>query len=90
MTRKQKEKRIKQLVNQMITNSSKAMKAKVDRAIRSGALNIDEWNPDHEPMIMPKIIVTALLEREATQYNGEGTCFEKVIKKEVKNLRYFL
>ena len=41
-------------------------------------------------MIIPKVIVAALMESEATQYNARGTSFEKKIKKEVKNLRYFL
>jgi hypothetical protein len=41
-------------------------------------------------MIIPKCITTALLEQECTQWDASGTSFEKQIKKEVKNIRYFL
>lgn len=41
-------------------------------------------------MILPKCIVTALLQNESRQYEGKGTSFEKTVKREVKNITYFL
>ena len=32
-------------------------------------------------MILPKCIVTAILQDESTQYEGKGTSFEKQVKK---------
>jgi hypothetical protein len=58
--------------------------------ITNGAIDINSWDENNSPMILPKIIVTAILEQESTQYNGQGTSFEKEVKKGVRNLRYFL
>lgn len=66
------------------------MKKQVKRAIDSGALDTDEWDANSNPMIIPKIIVKAILEDEATQYDAKGTSFEKEIKDESENLRLFL
>jgi len=41
-------------------------------------------------MILPKCIVIALLQNESRQYSGRGTSFEKRVKREVKNISYFL
>jgi hypothetical protein len=41
-------------------------------------------------MVIPKIIVATLLEREKQQYLAKGTSHEKKIKKEIKNLSYYL
>ena len=41
-------------------------------------------------MILPKCILTAILENEARQYTARGTNYEKQMKKEVKNIQYFL
>ena len=66
------------------------MESKIDGALNSGAIDIDSWQEDDSPMVLPKIIITAILENESTQYQGKGTSFEKKIKKEVKNLKYFI
>ena len=63
---------------------------KIDRALNSGALDIENWNEKTSPMILPKTIATAILESEATQYSARGTSFERRIKRDVKNLRYFI
>jgi hypothetical protein len=81
---------IKQHVVDMLEESQRAMIKKIDKALNSGAVDIDAWRPDDSPMILPKIIVTAILKNESCQYEGKGTGFEKQIAKEVKNLRYFL
>jgi hypothetical protein len=41
-------------------------------------------------MILPKCIVTAILQNESTQYEAKGTSFEKHVKKEAKNICSFL
>lgn len=82
--------KIKGLVVNLLNQSHEEMYWKIDAALNSGAIDIDSWEEDDSPMILPKIIITAILENESTQYQGKGTSFEKKIKKEVKNLRYFL
>ena len=85
----QKEK-IKALVIELLNTSHEAMINKIDRALNCGALDIENWDEKTSPMILPKTIATAILESEATQYSARGTSFERRIKRDVKNLRYFI
>jgi hypothetical protein len=85
---KRKKAKLKRIASELLKDSQKAMKDKIDKAINSGSLDIDSW--DERTFILPKIIAAALLEDEAEQYKGKGTSFEKSVKKEIKNLRYFL
>lgn len=85
----QKEK-IKALVIELLNTSHEAMINKIDRALNSGALDIENWDEKNSPMILPKVIATAILESEATQYSARGTSFEKKIKRDVKGLRYYI
>jgi hypothetical protein len=39
---------------------------KIDAALNSGAIEIDSWQEDDSPMVLPKIIITAILENEST------------------------
>ena len=41
-------------------------------------------------MILPKTLLVALLENESTQYLGKGTDFEKKVRKDANNIKYFL
>lgn len=90
MTTKQKKTNIKKLVSDMLKDSNKKMLVNLEKALNSGAVDIDGWDEKNSPMILPKCIITALLQQESTQYDGTGTSFEKEIKKEVKNIRYFI
>ena len=90
MTTQEKKEKVKQLAIDMLTESLAAMIKQVDKAINSGAIDIDQWSEDDKPMILPKIITTAILQTESEQYEGKGTSYEKYIKKEVKNVKYFL
>lgn len=90
MTNTQKKRKIKSLVKEMLKESHNAMIGKIDHVLNSGAIDIDTWSESHNPMILPKCIVTAILQDESHQYEGKGTSFEKIIKKEVRNIRYFL
>jgi hypothetical protein len=90
MTTQEKQHRVKSLVKDMLKESYEAMIKKVDKALNSGAIDIDGWDEKINSMILPKCIVTAILQDESTQYEGKGTSFEKKVKKEVKNIRHFL
>lgn len=90
MTNTQKKRKIKSLVKEMLKESHNAMIGKVDRVLNSGAVDIDGWDNHNAPMILPKSIVTALLQDESHQYDGRGTSFEKRVKREVRNISYFL
>lgn len=90
MTTNQKKTIIKKHIKDMLKDSHKAMLKNLDRILQSGCIDVDSWDPHNAPMILPKTIVTALLEEESTQYTGRGTSFEKQIKKEVKNIRHFI
>lgn len=81
---------VKQHVLDMLEQSYEAMKKQVDKALTCGAIDVESWEADNNPMVIPKVIVTAILQREATQYEAKGTSFEKQIRKQVKNLRYFI
>jgi hypothetical protein len=82
--------KIKALAIQMLQQSQKEMEAKVEKALNSGALDIDDWDENSNPAILPKCIVIAIMEDEADQYKAKGTSFEKEVKKEVANLKCFI
>lgn len=86
----EKKDKIKLLVADMLKFSYDNMIENIDKALSSGAIDIDDWDEKNVPMITPKCIMAALLEKESVQYLGLGTSHEKKIKKEVKNIRYFL
>jgi hypothetical protein len=90
MTTQEKKEKIEALVIEILNDSKEAMVKKITMALNCGALDIEDWDENKSPMIVPKIIIAALLESESTQYSARGTSFEKKIKKEVKNLRYYI
>lgn len=85
-----KKNKIKQIAIDMLKESQEAQLKLVEKALNSGALDIDAWDENDKPMILPKIIVTAVLQRESQQYEAKGTSYEKKVKKEVNNLKIFL
>jgi hypothetical protein len=85
-----KKAKIKSLVSDMLKDSYEAMIKKIDKALDSGAIDVDGWDEHKSPMILPKCIVTAILQSESTQYEGKGTSFERQVKKEVRNIRCFI
>lgn len=82
--------KIKQLVVDMLNDSHDNMIKKIDKALDSGCLDIEGWEADNSPMILPKCVVTAILKNESQQYEAKGTSFEKRVKKEVSNIRLFI
>lgn len=90
MTTQEKKQKIKSLVEEMMQDSFNSMKTKIDKAISSGAIDLDEWDEISAPMILPKCILSAILKNEATQYDAKGTSFEKRVKKEIAKIRLFI
>lgn len=90
MTTEQKKAKIKLLVKDMLKDANRTMIQRIDTALNSGAVDVDGWDEKVAPMILPKCILTAILEHQATINNGSGTGYEKRIKKEVNNIRYYL
>jgi ribosomal protein L17 len=90
MTTKQKRKAIKVLADEMLKDSYKHMKEKIDKALDSGAVSVDDWDPNNAPMVVPKCIIAAVLEDEATQYTARGTGYERKIRKGINNIKYFI
>lgn len=87
---KTKKEKIRSLVIEMLNESHEAMIKNVEKALNSGAINTEQWDERTNKMILPKCIVTAILQKESEQYEGKGTSFEKQVKREVKNIRYFI
>ena len=81
--------KIKELVKDMLVESHQKALQNIDRILNSGCIDFEGWDDKNAPMILPKIILTAILENEARQYTARGTKYEKEMKKEVKNIRYF-
>jgi len=85
-----KKDKIKSLVVEMLNFSHEAMIKKLDIVFNSGCIDPESWDEKDKPMLLPKSIVTALLESQSTQYGTKGTSYEKQVKKEVRNIRYFI
>lgn len=81
---------IKKHTLNMLKESYEAMKKQVDKALNCGAIDTEAWDRENAPMITPRIIVKAILESEATQFEVRGTKWEKEVKDGVKNLRYYI
>jgi hypothetical protein len=87
---KNNKEKIKELVSDMLIESHQKAIQNIDRVLDSGCIDIDGWDYKNKPMILPKCILTVILENEARQYTARGTSFEKQMKKEVRNISYFL
>jgi len=85
-----KQETIKGLVKDMLIESHKKAIANIDKALNSGCINIDGWDDKNARMVLPKTILTAILEDQARQYTARGTRFESQTKNEVRNIRIFL
>lgn len=85
-----KQEKIRAHVVDMLEMSYNAMLKKVDRAINCGFFDIEAWDENDAPMILPKIIVTAILQDEGGQYSGKGTKYEKKVKRDANKLQIFL
>lgn len=89
MTRKQKEAMIRKLSREMLANSYREMKVKIDLAIKSGAIDYDEYGTINS-YVIPKCILGAVLDSARQQYLAKGTGWEKYVKHYSDNIRYFV
>jgi len=87
---KSNKEKIKELVKDMLIESHQKAMQNIDRVLELGCVDVDGWDDKNAPMILPKSILTAILENEARQYTARGTSYEKQMKKEVRNIHYFL
>jgi hypothetical protein len=85
-----KREKIKKLAVDMLNESFQEALKNIDKALDSGAINIEGWDSEINPMLLPKIIVVAVLNNESKQYDAKGTSFEKFFTKESKNIERFI
>jgi len=77
-------------VIEMMELSFEIMRTKIKKVLKSGAVDVSGWDANYNSMLLPKAILIAILEDEADQYKGQGTSFEKQIKKDVKNIKNYV
>ena len=76
-----KRERLKNAVLGCLSESIEAIKTKtLDKALNSGAININDWDEENSPMILVKGIIIGILKSEAEQYSAKGTNFEKAVE----------
>lgn len=85
-----KREKIKKLAVDMLNESYQEALKNIDKALDSGAVNIEEWDSERNFMLLPKSIVIAVLNNESKQYSVKGTSFEKLVAKEIKNIERFI
>jgi len=91
MTRKQKEALCRRYARECLKYAVKEMQDNIDKAIKSGAVSITDWGPNFAPYIMPKTIVCAVLEHQAASHiNTVPKAYKRMVKKSIRNIRYFL
>lgn len=65
MTEKQLKRAVAKKTRDMINESAKHMKKNIERAFNSGGINLPDYEDNN---ILPRIIMTALLKEEMSQY----------------------
>ena len=90
MTTADTKRKIESLITEMLNESYETMLKNVDKILNSGCLDIESWDENNKPMFLPKCVVSAIVMNEGRQYQGKGTGYEKRIKKEVENIKFFL
>lgn len=66
------------------------IRERINRVVNSGCIDVDNWNDNINPMLLPKAILSAIYSDYAESISGKGTCFEKSQKKEINNIKLFL
>lgn len=87
---KSNKEKIRDLAMRMLKESFAEAQKNVDKALASGAIDTENWDENSNPMLVPKAIVIAVLEEEASAHHAVGTSFDKQVKKDTKNIRLFL
>lgn len=86
----EKKEKLRKLSNELLDNAINDMRHNIDKVLNSSCIDIETWNENIDYMILPKSILTAILTDASTKYACKGTKFEKIIKKESKNIGYFI
>ena len=90
MTRKQKEALCRKYARECLKYAVKEMQDNIDKAIKSGAIDIDGYDVVY-PYRLPKTIVCAVLEHQAAMHiDAVPKAYERKVRKCVRNIRYFL
>ena len=87
-TADQKKEKIKEFTTEILAELFIIMHKQVEDVINSGVIDVEEWDENYAPMVVPKTIVTALLEQNSTQYDARGTSYHKEVKKLVRIIRH--
>lgn len=74
---------------EMLEWSKDNMLKSIERAIKSGSVDFDSFDPNAK-MVIPKTIMLAVLERESDQYKGKGTSMERKVRKNANNIKLFI
>ncbi len=91
MTRKQKQALVRKYARECLKSAVQEMQDNIDKAIKSGAIDISGWDPIYAPYILPKTIVCAVLEHQAAwNINTVPPTYKRLVKKSIRNIRYFL
>lgn len=85
-----KELAIAALCSELLKDSIERMNESIIKAINSGAIDIESWDPVNNRYMLPKTIIMAVLENEVYRHSPIGTSFDKQMNKEVKNIKLFL
>jgi len=91
MNNTKKKNLIKRHVKIMMRDSQKHMMEKLEKVLVSGCIDLENWDAENAPMIVPKAIMCALLDNEHFQYAPPKTIASyKQWKKEKRNITYFI
>ena len=86
-----KREKLKEAILGCLSESVEAIKTKtLDKALDSGAININDWDEENSPMILVKGIIIGILKSEAEQYSAKGTNFEKQVKGIANRIQVYL
>lgn len=58
-----KKNKVKELVTILFEKSQEGMQKMIDKAINSSAIDIEQWDPKNNSMVLPKIILIAISKR---------------------------
>lgn len=84
--------KVKALVIEMLNDSHKAMLKKLETILNNThVIDLDNWDEKNAPMLLPKMIVTALLENDAKQYSPpKDYPNARQLKQQIKNISYII
>jgi hypothetical protein len=74
---------------EMLEWSKDNMIKSIERAVKSGSIDFDTFDPNAK-LVISKTIMLAVLENEAHQYKGVGTSLERKVRKNANNIKLFI